>query len=52
MRAESEPQRNNAATLTQYMSKFYPTIPGSEFDQSTVEFTLSATVKATRVEAG
>ena len=38
-------------TLTQYMSKFDPTIPGSEFDQSTVEFTLSGTVKATRVEA-
>jgi len=37
-------------TLTQYMSKFDPTIPGSEFDQSTVEFTVSGTVKATRVE--
>ena len=37
-------------TLTQYMSKFDPTVPGSEFDQSTVEFTLSGTVKATRVE--
>jgi hypothetical protein len=36
--------------LTQYMSKFDPTVPGSEFDQSTVEFTLSGTVKATRVE--
>jgi hypothetical protein len=37
-------------TLTQYVSKFDPTVPGSEFDQSTVEFTLSGTVKATRVE--
>jgi hypothetical protein len=37
-------------TLTQYMSKFDPTVPGSAFDQSTVEFTLSGTVKATRVE--
>jgi hypothetical protein len=38
-------------TLTQYMSKFDPTVPGSEFDESTVEFTLSGTVKATRVAA-
>lgn len=37
-------------TLTQYMSKFDPTVPGSEFDQSTVEFTLSGTVKASRIE--
>jgi hypothetical protein len=37
-------------TLTQYASKFDPTVPGSEFDQSTVEFTLSGAVKATRVE--
>jgi hypothetical protein len=36
--------------LTQYMSKFDPTVPGSEFDQSTAEFTLSGTVKAKRVE--
>jgi hypothetical protein len=38
-------------TLTQYMSKFDPTVPGSEFDKSTVEFTLSGIVKATRVRA-
>lgn len=37
-------------TLTQYMSKFDPTVPGSEFDQSTVEFTLSGSVKASRIE--
>ena len=37
-------------TLTQYMSKFDPTVPGSEFDQSTAEFTLSGTVRATRVQ--
>ena len=37
-------------TLTQYASKFDPTVPGSEFDQSTVEFTLSGIVKATRVD--
>jgi hypothetical protein len=36
--------------LTQYMSKFDPNVPGSEFDRSSVEFTLSGTVKATRVE--
>lgn len=36
-------------SLTQYMSKFDPTVPGSEFDQSTAEFTLTGTVKATRV---
>jgi len=33
------------------MSKFDPMVPGSEFDTSTVEFTLSGTVKATPVEA-
>jgi hypothetical protein len=38
-------------TLTQYASKFDPTVPGSEFDQSTVEFTLSGVVKAKRVQA-
>ena len=38
-------------TLTQYASKFDPTVPGSEFDQSTVEFTLSGTTKAARVQA-
>jgi hypothetical protein len=37
--------------LTQYMSKFDPTVPGSEFDQSTPEFVLSGTVKATRISA-
>jgi len=36
--------------LTQYMSKFDPNVPGSEFDTSTPEFTLSGTVKAKRVE--
>ncbi len=36
--------------LTQYMSKFDPTVPGSEFDTSTVEFVLSGAVKGTRVE--
>jgi hypothetical protein len=35
--------------LTQYMSKFDPNVPGSEFDHSTVEFTLSGIVKAKRV---
>jgi hypothetical protein len=38
-------------TLTQYASKFDPTVPGSEFDRSTVALTLSGTVKAKRVEA-
>jgi hypothetical protein len=38
-------------TLTQYANKFDPTVPGSEFDHSTVEFTLSGTVKAARVSA-
>jgi hypothetical protein len=38
-------------TLTQYESKFDPTVPGSEFDQSTVALTLSGAVKAKRVEA-
>jgi hypothetical protein len=38
-------------TLTQYASKFDPSVPGSEFDRSTVEFTLSGTVKAARVQA-
>lgn len=36
--------------LTQYMSKFNPAVPGSEFDTSTIEFTLSGGVKAARVE--
>jgi hypothetical protein len=37
--------------LTQFANKFDPAVPGSEFDQSTVEFTLSGTTKANRVEA-
>ena len=35
--------------LTQYASKFDPTVPNSEFDTSTVEFTLTGTVKGSRV---
>lgn len=38
-------------TLTQYLSKFDPNVPGSEFDQSTPEFVLSGTVTAQRIAA-
>jgi hypothetical protein len=37
--------------LTQYASKFNPTVPNSEFDTSSVEFTLTGTVKGARLEA-